>query len=125
MDHIEHVSVNFDYTSFLGASCDKKWTFLEAMSTFAPIFSVVWREATDNFHSPEDRLWDAALRRLSTNRSDESNLITLFEIAKGQGIERIKLVMPYSLDRDQIVKIESRSHVRIAGQQGDEIVIVL
>ena len=47
------------------------------------------------------------------------------ELIKGQGIERIKLVMPYSLDRDQIVKIESRSHVRIAGQQGDEIVIVL
>ncbi|MEF1186844.1 transporter, partial [Vibrio sinaloensis] len=33
MEHQGKTSVVFDYTSFLGASCSKRWTFLEAMST--------------------------------------------------------------------------------------------
>ncbi len=100
MEHQGKTSVVFDYTSFLGASCTKKWTFLEAMSTFAPIFSLAWKNTIKETISVEDRLWDQALKSLSANRSDESNIVTLVELAKSEGLAELKLVMPYELDSE-------------------------
>ncbi|MBN8091245.1 transporter, partial [Vibrio vulnificus] len=55
----------FDYTTFLGASCAKKWTFSEAISSFAPVFGIVWFDAIKTGQSPQERLWDVALKELS------------------------------------------------------------
>lgn len=123
MEHQVKASVVFDYTSFLGASCSKKWTFLEAMSTFAPIFSLMWKNTIKDSISVEDRLWDQAMKSLSANRSDESNLITLVELAKSEGLEEINLVMPYELDNNQIEKVSSRAHARIQRLNQDELKI--
>ncbi|ERM60588.1 MULTISPECIES: hypothetical protein [Vibrio] len=125
MDKQEETRVEFDYTTFLGASCSKKWTFLEALTTIAPVFSTVWRDSIKELGTPEDRLWQMALKSMSTRKSDESNIVTLLKLAKLEGINELKVVMPYSLEEEQIEYIESRSHLMIAGNTGEELTIKL
>ena len=123
MEHLGKTSVVFDYTSFLGASCSKKWTFLEAMSTFAPIFSLAWKNTIKETLSVEDRLWDQAMKSLSANRSDESNIITLLQLAKIEGIEELKVVMPYELDTEQLDRVRLKTSVDISSLTQDELII--
>ncbi|MCG9596958.1 transporter [Vibrio sp. Isolate25] len=125
MEHQGKTSVVFDYTSFLGASCSKKWTFLEAMSTFAPIFSLVWKSSIKEAISAEDRLWDQAMKSLSASRSDEANILILMQIARSEGIEELKVVMPYELEQEQIESLETRSNTSIESDQQDELFITL
>ncbi|EOA6546592.1 transporter [Vibrio vulnificus] len=117
--------VEFDYTSFLGASCSKKWTFLEALTTFAPVFGVMWKNSIAELSEPEDRLWDAALKSMSSRRSDESNLVTLLKLAKLEGIDELTVVMPYALDPTQIDFIQNRSESKIDCREQDVFVIRL
>ncbi len=123
LEHQIKAKVVFDYTSFLGASCSKKWTFLEAMSTFAPIFSLMWKNTIKDTISLEDRLWDQAMKSLSANRSDESNIITLVELAKSEGIEELNVVMPYELDNEQLEQVCSRAHANVQQLNQDELKI--
>lgn len=123
MEHLGKTSVVFDYTSFLGASCSKKWTFLEAMSTFAPIFSLAWKDTIKETLSVEDRLWDQAMKSLSANRSDESNIMTLLKLAKTEGVEELKLVMPYELDSEQLDRLRAKSHAEIVSLSQDELMV--
>ncbi|ELR8701663.1 transporter [Vibrio vulnificus] len=117
--------VEFDYTSFLGASCSKKWTFLEALTTFAPVFGVMWKNCIAELSEPEDRLWDAALKSMSSRRSDESNLVTLLKLAKLEGIDELTVVMPYALEPTQIDFIQNRSESKIDCREQDVFVIRL
>ncbi|HAS8440209.1 transporter [Vibrio vulnificus] len=117
--------VEFDYTSFLGASCSKKWTFLEALTTFAPVFGVMWKNSIGELSEPEDRLWDAALKSMSSRRSDESNLVTLLKLAKLEGIDELTVVMPYALEPTQIDFIQNRSESKIDCREQDVFVIRL
>ncbi|GMM88531.1 transporter [Vibrio fortis] len=125
MDKQKETCVEFDYTNFLGASCDKKWTFLEALTTFAPVFGTVWKDSIKDLSTPEDRLWEKALKSLSTRKSDESNIVVLLKLAKLEGINELKVVMPYSLEDEQIEYIESRSHLVITGSSAEEFTIKL
>ncbi|EGQ7965765.1 transporter [Vibrio vulnificus] len=117
--------VEFDYTSFLGASCSKKWTFLEALTTFAPVFGLMWKNSIAELSEPEDRLWDAALKSMSSRRSDESNLVTLLKLAKLEGIDELTVVMPYALEPTQIDFIQNRSESKIDCREQDVFVIRL
>ncbi|MCA3937760.1 transporter [Vibrio vulnificus] len=117
--------VEFDYTSFLGASCSKKWTFLEALTTFAPVFGVMWKNSIAELSEPEDRLWDAALKSMSSRRSDESNLVTLLKLAKLERIDELTVVMPYALEPTQIDFIQNRSESKIDCREQDVFVIRL
>ncbi|WP_347367946.1 transporter [Vibrio vulnificus] len=117
--------VEFDYTSFLGASCSKKWTFLEALTTFAPVFGVMWKNSIAELSEPEERLWDAALKSMSSRRSDESNLVTLLKLAKLEGIDELTVVMPYALEPTQIDFIQNRSESKIDCREQDVFVIRL
>ncbi|MEX0337310.1 transporter [Vibrio tubiashii] len=125
MEHLGKTSVVFDYTSFLGASCSKKWTFLEAMSTFAPIFSLAWKNTIKDTLSVEDRLWDQAMKSLSANRSDESNIATLLQLAKSEGVEELKIVMPYELDVELLERLKIKSKADISPLSQDELIIRL
>ncbi|MDN3613849.1 MAG: transporter [Vibrio gallaecicus] len=125
MDKQKETCVEFDYTTFLGASCNKKWTFLEALTTIAPVFSTVWRDSIKELSTPEDRLWQMALKSMSSRKSDESNIVTLLKLAKLEGINELKVVMPYSLEDEQIEYIESKSHLVIANKSLEEFTIRL
>ncbi|EKO3409361.1 transporter [Vibrio fluvialis] len=125
MEKTDRISVVFDYTSFLGTSCTKKWTFSDALVSFAPVFGTVWHDTVKDGKSHEERLWDMALQRLSSRRSDESNLVTLVKLAKLEGIEELKLVMPYSLDAEQIAAIQIRGEAQIKVCAPEEFIITL
>ena len=111
--------IEFDYTSFLGATGSKKWSFLEAFATIAPVFGLMWKRNIAELSQPEDRLWDAALKSMSSRQSDESNLVMLVKLAKHEGIHELRVVMPYSLDSQQIEYIESRSKLKVETAEQD------
>ncbi|ABU71002.1 hypothetical protein [Vibrio campbellii] len=111
--------IEFDYTSFLGATGSKKWTFLEAFATIAPIFGLMWKQNIAELSQPEDRLWNAALKSMSSRQSDESNLVMLVKLAKHEGIHELRVVMPYSLDSQQLEYIESRSKLKVETAEQD------
>ncbi|BCN24336.1 transporter [Vibrio alfacsensis] len=113
MKHQGKTCIEFDYTSFLGASGSKKWTFVEAFSTIAPIFGLLWKQNIAELSKPEDRLWEAALKSMSSRQSDESNLVKLAKLAQHEGIQELRVVMPYSLDSEQIEYIEARSQLKV------------
>ncbi|MEF1307932.1 transporter, partial [Vibrio owensii] len=96
-----------------------KWTFLEAFATIAPIFGLMWKQNIAELSQPEDRLWDAALKSMSSRQSDESNLVMLVKLAKHEGIHELRVVMPYSLDSKQIEYIESRSKLKVETAEQD------
>lgn len=121
----QRICAVFDYTSFLGTSSSKKWGFSEALKSFAPVFGIVWNESVKESRSPEQRLWETALKRLSSNHSDESNLIELVKLAKREGIEEITLVMPYALDEQQIESIQAGCDAHIEASKQDEFIITL
>lgn len=115
--------VEFDYTSFLGASCKKKWTFLEALSSVAPIFGEAWKESAKQVSEPADRLWNKALNAMSSRRSDESNLVALIKIARTENIASLKVVMPYSLELEQIEQIQDKGNVTIVAVPNEDVLI--
>ncbi|XAW90431.1 transporter [Vibrio sp. CDRSL-10 TSBA] len=125
MANTNRISVVFDYTSFLGTSCTKKWTFSDALVSFAPVFGTVWHDTVRDGKSHEERLWEMALQRLSSRRSDESNLVTLVKLAKLEGIQELKLVMPYSLEPEQINAIQARGEAEIKATAPEEFIITL
>ena len=119
MEQQGKICIEFDYTSFLGATGSKKWTFLEAFATIAPIFGLMWKQNIAELSQPEDRLWNAALKSMSSRQSDESNLVMLVKLAKHEGIHELRVVMPYSLDSQQIEYIESRSKLKVETAEQD------
>ena len=125
MEKQQSVPVIFDYTAFLGASSSKKWTFFEVFKSIAPVFSVAWNENVMESRDPEERLWQQAMNELSTQDSDERNLIRLFEIAKDEGIGELKLMMPYDLDNEQLKLISKQAKAHIHQSAQDEFVVYL
>lgn len=126
MEKQHGVCVVFDYTTFLGVSCKKKWTFLEAFSSSEPDENEAMSgHEPESGQDPQDRLWKRALRALSSRRSDETNLVTLVQLAKLEGISQLELDMPYALDSEQIDMIQSQSHATIAAEEPERLIIRL
>lgn len=117
--------VEFDYTSFLGESCSKKWTFLEALASVAPVFGEAWKETTKQDSDPDSRLWEMALQSLSTSRSDESNLVSLIRLARDEHIDCLQVIMPYSLDADQIETIQAKGNASITAVPDEDLLIAV
>ncbi|GEM75553.1 hypothetical protein [Vibrio sagamiensis] len=109
MDQQGKSCIEFDYTSFLGVTVSKKWTFLEALTTIAPIFSLIWKQNLEELISAEDRLWSSAMKELSSRKSDEANLVSLVILAQEQNVNQLYILMPYSLEAKQIEYIEERT----------------
>ena len=86
---------------------------------------MAWKNTIKETISVEDRLWDQALKSLSANRSDESNIVTLVELAKSEGLAELKLVMPYELDSEQIQRVSIKTHADVQRSQQDELIITL
>lgn len=125
MERNEAVSVVFDYTSFLGASSKKKLTFMEILSSIAPVFTTVWKDSVQDLTAPEDRLWQQAINSLSSQSSDEKNLIRLVRLAKLEGIGELTLMMPYELDKNQIAIIAEKTDAKIQHTAQDQFTISL
>ncbi len=122
---MEQQEIVFDYSSFLGSNATKKWTFVDALSSFAPIFGIVWKDQVEAAETPQNTLWRRAQNKMSLHHSDEKNITKLCRIAKQQGIARFRLQMPYSLDSEQIEFIESHCDAVVKPEQNDEFSILL
>ncbi len=123
MNNQHSSEIVFDYTTFLGATCKKKWTFLEAMQSFAPVFGMLWKDSVNDLMSKEDPLWEQALTSLSAQNSDEANLVRLVKLARVQGIGKLTLKMPYELDVEQRDSIGKRSRSVITELEDDSFTI--
>jgi hypothetical protein len=119
------ISAVFDYTTFLGVSSSKTWTFLEVFSSVVPIFGAIRDKRAEEALVPEERLWQHAISELSIQESDEHNLIRLLELARSEGIDELTLMMPYDLESKQIKLITDEAHVYIRQSGQDEFMIHL
>ncbi len=114
------VNVVFDYTNFLGECSDHHWTFVE-------VFGLSWPGGRDEneTRTPEQKLWESAMHKMSLQYSDEENIIELIKLAKKLPIGELKLIMPYELLTEQLRNIESQSQVHLNPVCPDEFVVDL
>ncbi|WP_145531112.1 hypothetical protein [Yersinia kristensenii] len=97
--------VCFDYTEFLAVSCKKRWSFIDAIYGVMPIFGMVVKSQTELEKTPQERLTALALQVLSTQLSDETNIIRLIHLAEQQGITVLDIQLPYPLETSQLGEI--------------------
>ncbi|MCE0492677.1 transporter [Vibrio salinus] len=116
-------SVVFDYTSFLGVSSQQKWTFVDAFHHLSSPGDEDEQQADQ--YELESRLWRKAQNVLSSRKSDECNLLALMAIARAEGVEELKLLMPYDLEPDQLSSIREHSRDIINDREHDELLITL
>ncbi|CFQ27706.1 hypothetical protein [Yersinia bercovieri] len=98
----------FDYTDFLAASCKKRWGFIDAIYGVMPIFGMVVKSKAELEKTPQERLTALALQVLSTQLSDETNIIRLIRLAEQQGITRLDIQLPYPLETTQLGMIKQK-----------------
>ncbi|MDE8756098.1 hypothetical protein PZA22_16555 [Pectobacterium polaris] len=94
-----------DYTDYLAALCKKRWRFVDAMYGVMPIFGMVTKMAPTRQIAPKERLKGLALQVLSTQVSDETNIIRLITLARQQGLTAFDIQLPYSLTNEQLSAI--------------------
>ncbi|PSW18249.1 hypothetical protein C9I98_17905 [Photobacterium sanctipauli] len=109
----EDRSVVFDYTTFLSASCKQKVTFVDALKALIPAFEVSWTSSMPNGMTESEKLQMQALRVLSTNISDVNNIIRLLRLARAEHIDELVIQLPYALEDDQLVQIETRAMCKV------------
>ncbi|MFV8797962.1 hypothetical protein ACNSO8_04855 [Yersinia sp. LJYL362] len=112
--------VCFDYTEFLAASCKKRWSFIDAIYGVMPIFGMVVKSKTELEKTPQERLTALALQVLSTQLSDETNIIRLIRLAELQGITELDIQLPYPLETVQLGEIKQKFPLSMRlSQQGE------
>ncbi|KAA9001967.1 hypothetical protein FJU30_06725 [Affinibrenneria salicis] len=117
--------VCFDYVGFLSASCKKRWRFVEAIYGVMPIFGMVLRRPRVARDSPKEQLNALALQVVSTQLSDETNIVRLITLAQQQGVGMFDIRLPYALSERQIAAI-ARQYRRplTLSQQGERLSVL-
>lgn len=109
-----------DYTDYLAALCNKRWRFMDAMYGVMPIFGMVTKMTSSRQSAPKERLKVLALQVLSTQVSDETNLIRLITLARQQGLTSFDIQLPYSLTSEQLSVISNECGESLDLMQRDE-----
>lgn len=115
---------SFDYMEYLSASCKKKWSFVDAIYGVMPFFGMVLKSRSQKDKSKQESLRALALQVVSTQVSDETNIVRLIELAEQQGMYNIDITLPYSLTDDQLtaIKVECKHLVQLS-QNNDHLVV--
>jgi len=111
---------SFDYMEYLSASCKKQWSFLDAIFGVLPFFGMVLRSRTSQEKSKQDKLKALALQVVSTQVSDETNIVRLIELAEQQNMYSIDIHLPYSLTEEQLTAIQLECKYLVQLTQKDE-----
>ncbi|CQD35156.1 hypothetical protein [Yersinia mollaretii] len=114
----------FDYTDFLAASCKKRWGFIDAIYGVMPIFGMVVKSKAELEKTPQERLTALALQVLSTQLSDETNIIRLIRLAEQQGIILLDVQLPYPLETAQLGMIKQKFPLSMGLSQKGECLSV-
>jgi len=74
--------------------------------------------------SKQESLRALALQVVSTQVSDETNIVRLIELAEQQGMYNIDITLPYSLTDDQLtaIKVECKHLVQLS-QNNDHLMV--
>ncbi|MFZ1872634.1 MAG: hypothetical protein WAU54_07640, partial [Chania sp.] len=73
--HARSERVCFDYMDFLSTSCKKQWRFIDAIYGVMPIFGMVLKSGAAGSQTRNEQLKALALQVVSTQLSDEINII--------------------------------------------------
>lgn len=111
---------SFNYMEYLSASCKKQWSFLDAIYGVLPFFGMVLRSRTTQEKSRQDNLNALALQVVSTQVSDEINIVRLIELAQQQNIYSVDIHLPYGLTEQQLVAIQEECKHPLTLLQKDE-----
>ncbi|CAI0801614.1 hypothetical protein [Serratia ficaria] len=116
----------FDYMDFLSASCRKHWRFVDAIYGVMPIFGMVLKSRVTTSQTRKEQLKELALQVVSTQVSDETNIVRLIDLAQQQGLAVFDIQLPYALDAEQLAAIrkECVEGVEIA-LEGERMTITL
>ncbi|MBJ7220927.1 MULTISPECIES: hypothetical protein [unclassified Brenneria] len=109
-----------DYTDYLAALCNKRWRFMDAMYGVLPIFGMVTKAPLARQTAPKDRLKVLALQVLSTQVSDETNIVRLIALARRQGLDAFDIQLPYPLTHEQLSVIGEEFHDSLSLTQRDD-----
>ncbi|GAB2954662.1 hypothetical protein [Hafnia psychrotolerans] len=115
---------SFDYMEYLSASCKKQWSFLDAIYGVMPFFGMVLKARTSQEKTKQESLRGLALQVVSTQVSDETNIVRLIELAEQQEFYFIEINLPYSLKEEQLtaIKIECKHLLQLS--QNNELLTV-
>lgn len=116
--------VCFDYTDFLSASCKKQWRFFDAIYGVMPIFGMVLKTRVADSRSRQDQLKELALQVVSTQVSDEVNIVRLIDLGRQQQLAVFDIQLPYPLALEQLAAIEKEcAESVVVTQVGERITI--
>ena len=116
--------VSFDYMEYLSASCKKKWSFVDAIYGVMAFFGMVLKSRSKKDNSKQGALRALALQVVSTQVSDETNIVRLIELAEQQNMYSIDINLPYSLTEEQLtaIKVECKHLVQLS-QNNDHLLV--
>lgn len=104
----------FDYMDFLSASCRKHWRFVDAIYGVMPIFGMVLKSRVTTSQTRKEQLKELALQVVSTQVSDETNIVRLIDLAQQQGLTVFDIQLPYALEAQQLAAIQKECAEDIA-----------
>ncbi len=104
----------FDYMDFLSASCRKHWRFVDAIYGVMPIFGMVLKSRVTTSQTRKEQLKELALQVVSTQVSDETNIVRLIDLAQQQGLAVFDIQLPYALEAQQLAAIQKECAEGIA-----------
>ncbi|CAI0797186.1 hypothetical protein R6Y99_00985 [Pseudomonas lundensis] len=116
----------FDYMDFLSASCKKHWRFVDAIYGVMPFFGMVLKSQASASQTRKEQLKALALQVVSTQVSDETNIVRLIDLAQQQGLAVFDIKLPYALDTQQLAAIQQECvEGVIISQVGERMTISL
>lgn len=116
----------FDYMDFLSASCKKHWRFVDAIYGVMPFFGMVLKSQASASQTRKEQLEALALQVVSTQVSDETNIVRLIDLAQQQGLAVFDIKLPYALDTHQLATIQQECvEGVIISQVGERMTISL
>lgn len=125
-NHVHGERVCLDYMDFLSASCKKQWRFVDAIYGVMPIFGMVLKSGAAESQTRKEQLKALALQVVSTQLSDETNIIRLIDLARQQQLAVFDIQLPYALDAEQLAAIEKKCANRVVvTQTGERITITV
>lgn len=99
---------------FLSASCRKHWRFVDAIYGVMPIFGMVLKSRVTTSQTRKEQLKELALQVVSTQVSDETNIVRLIDLAQQQGLAVFDIQLPYALEAQQLAAIQKECAEGIA-----------
>ncbi|MEB6337412.1 hypothetical protein [Serratia rhizosphaerae] len=117
-------TICFDYMEFLSASCKKHWRFVDAIYGVMPIFGMVLKSRVVSTQTRTEQLKELALQVVSTQVSDETNIVRLIDLGQQQGLAVFDILLPYALDKAQLAAIQQECATNVVlTQVGERITI--